>query len=147
MTQLATEEEEREMELGPNQKAWIQALRSGKYKQAKKRLKTENGFCCLGVACDLTGEDWEVDYQDDRFSDEKLFSFKGARSVLPPSVKDWLDLASDAGVIQLSINIPFIPVIEVGSRSLAQMNDDGASFEEIAAILEGMPQYFFNSSC
>lgn len=42
--------------IGPNQTAWIVALASGKYPQAKGYLKrpdtpvSEGGFCCLGVA-------------------------------------------------------------------------------------------------
>jgi len=38
---------------------WVEALRSGKYKQGKRALRTgrdkpENDlFCCLGVLCDL----------------------------------------------------------------------------------------------
>lgn len=34
---------------------WIAALRSGKYKQGKSRLKRGDAFCCLGVACDIKG--------------------------------------------------------------------------------------------
>ena len=34
-------------------KKWLQALRSGKYKQAQGRLESPKGgeYCCLGVAC------------------------------------------------------------------------------------------------
>lgn len=32
---------------------WIDALRSGKYKQGKGRLCSDEGFCCLGVLCDV----------------------------------------------------------------------------------------------
>lgn len=32
---------------------WVAALRSGKYKQGKNRLKTKHGFCCLGVLRDV----------------------------------------------------------------------------------------------
>jgi len=28
---------------------WVEALRSGKYKQCQRRLRKEGGFCCLGV--------------------------------------------------------------------------------------------------
>lgn len=49
------------MKLGPIQKQWIAALRSGKYKQGKSFLEAPDGdaFCCLGVACKATdhGED------------------------------------------------------------------------------------------
>lgn len=40
---------------------WLAALRSGKYKQGHGVLRDkDNGFCCLGVYCDLTSEpgDW-----------------------------------------------------------------------------------------
>jgi hypothetical protein len=30
---------------------WIQALRSGEYKQTTGQLNNNEGFCCLGVAC------------------------------------------------------------------------------------------------
>ena len=33
---------------------WVAALRSGKYKQDTGRLRTADGFCCLGVLCDIT---------------------------------------------------------------------------------------------
>jgi hypothetical protein len=28
---------------------WVKALESGRYKQAEQYLKTDRGFCCLGV--------------------------------------------------------------------------------------------------
>ena len=30
---------------------WADALRSKKFKQGKHKLESEEGFCCLGVAC------------------------------------------------------------------------------------------------
>lgn len=32
---------------------WINALRSGKYKQTQGSLQDAKGYCCLGVACEL----------------------------------------------------------------------------------------------
>ncbi len=32
---------------------WANALRSGKYKQITRRLKRDDGYCCLGVACEV----------------------------------------------------------------------------------------------
>lgn len=34
-------------------KKWVEALRSGKYKQTKETLQDKEGYCCLGVACEL----------------------------------------------------------------------------------------------
>lgn len=32
---------------------WANALRSGKFKQTHGTLQDENGYCCLGVACEI----------------------------------------------------------------------------------------------
>lgn len=45
--------------MNPEVKAkWLEALRSGKYKQGKEFLKRGNKFCCLGVLCDISGLDY-----------------------------------------------------------------------------------------
>lgn len=31
---------------------WVAALRGGEYKQIRGSLRSESGFCCLGVLCD-----------------------------------------------------------------------------------------------
>lgn len=37
-------------------KEWVDALRSGKYKQTRGKLKSRaGGFCCLGVLCEVMG--------------------------------------------------------------------------------------------
>lgn len=42
-----------------NLKVWVQALRSGKYRQTQGRLKDDKGYCGLGVAHDLIpGCEW-----------------------------------------------------------------------------------------
>lgn len=38
---------------------WIEALRSGRYKQGMHVLRDGDKFCCLGVAADLAGAEWE----------------------------------------------------------------------------------------
>jgi hypothetical protein len=35
-------------------KLWVEALRSGKYKQGKYHLHTGDKYCCLGVLCDIS---------------------------------------------------------------------------------------------
>ena len=35
------------------EKLLVAALRSGKYKQCTGALRKDDGFCCLGVACDV----------------------------------------------------------------------------------------------
>jgi hypothetical protein len=38
---------------------WLEALRSGEYKQGREALRTvDNAYCCLGVLCDIVGVEW-----------------------------------------------------------------------------------------
>jgi hypothetical protein len=42
-------------------KRWVEALRSGEYKQGREALRTtDNEFCCLGVLCDIVGVEWTL---------------------------------------------------------------------------------------
>ncbi|WP_441235620.1 hypothetical protein [Bradyrhizobium sp. 930_D9_N1_4] len=34
---------------------WVEALRSGEYKQARNALRDGNRYCCLGVLCKVAG--------------------------------------------------------------------------------------------
>jgi hypothetical protein len=39
---------------------WVAALRSGNYKQTKVCLHNKEGYCCLGVLCDVINPDaWD----------------------------------------------------------------------------------------
>lgn len=57
-------------------KQWVDALRSGKYKQTKGTLHNldDGGFCCIGVACVVWGissaEYMGVELQKDSFENE-----------------------------------------------------------------------------
>ena len=68
-------------------KLWLEALRSGEYKQGQDKLKrNDNSFCCLGVLCDLhrketQGKDWD-----------NSNCYYGEDNYLPPSVQDWAEL-------------------------------------------------------
>ena len=134
-----------------NVKKWIAALRSGEFKQGKKRLRNldtmgNKTYCCLGVLCEIADiEIWE-----------------GA--VLPPvAVADWLGLPiqaryadglgrsnvatltfeateSEREVIMdkcgddvLSLDATVAPREEA---YLAALNDKGATFEQIADFIE-----------
>lgn len=93
---------------------WVAALRSGEYKQTRLVLQDQNGFCCLGVLCDLLDPEawgqpieWDVEY----------FLWKGQSRQVPPL---WWN--------------SFCPIVE--QDQLAKLNDSGTSFREIADYLE-----------
>jgi hypothetical protein len=104
-------------------KEWVKALRSGKYKQAKNVLyeADRNAFCCLGVACDISGlppEKWHGNEY----------------TVLPQEVQEKLNLSSNYGRF-----------IGASYMSLVNCNDSlGYSFERIADIIESEPKGLFN---
>jgi len=45
-------------------KKWIEALRSGKYKQGEGQLVGVNKFCCLGVLCDVVKDEFNLTISD-----------------------------------------------------------------------------------
>lgn len=108
---------------------WVEALESGKYKQGKGRLKSDDAYCCLGVLCDLyineTGNgEWikeEKDLPED--SPKHAFMDNGIVSdlILPFYVKKWAGLDSSSPC--------------VGDKPLVDLNDFGSSFKEIAQLI------------
>lgn len=103
--------------LNENAKLWVAALRSGKYKQTKYRLRDEKGYCCLGVACQVFKEQTgnPVDFN---------------RAMLPYDVMCWLGLVTLTGA--------------TSETSLVTLNDlKEKTFEEIADFIESEPEYLF----
>ena len=107
---------------------WINALRSGEYEQGKGKLRKDNNYCCLGVLCDIynkeTGDgEWVLKY---KLGDNNVFNFNTNRE----SVDDVLsyNIANWAGLVNNNPNII--------TKAIAGINDDGATFEEIANLIE-----------
>ena len=95
---MYTKEEQKE-----NRRLWVEALRSGEYKQGRGALcrKTEDTFeyCCLGVACEISGLG-EFVPRDDLPSGPFTFVIKEGQSqdaALPEPVRDWLGLSDRFG--------------------------------------------------
>ena len=97
--------------------AWIEALRSGEYKQTDGQLYDDdvNSFCCLGVLCDLARKDGgKVNWND-----------------------PWKSIVQAEGG-----NLPFyvrqyIGMSDYQEQKLIKMNDSGTqSFKHIASYIE-----------
>lgn len=122
------------MKMNPEVKEkWIEALRSGRYTQADGRLRTRLGYCCLGVLCDLYNHNGWVDGGEDKTDTLSRFKFQDAdgnlsSSYLPAEVQDW------SGV-SMRGDLPTSESDELRT-TLATMNDNGRSFEEIAQVIE-----------
>src|SRR6476659_4542708 len=77
---------------------WIAALRWGGFPQAPHFLRSEAGFCCLGVACHLEDPGrWEPD--GTLTWREKVYRWGDSLSVLPSRIRDLSDLQHVAGDI------------------------------------------------
>jgi hypothetical protein len=105
--------------MNPDIKAkWIAALRSGEYKQATGRLRRGDAFCCLGVLCDLHRQETGGEWKDDEYGTGYL----DQEATLPRRVAEWAGLKGDSP--------------RAGGTMLSAHNDNEASFERIAALIE-----------
>jgi hypothetical protein len=98
-------------------KKWVEALRSGEYEQGRDDLRTEDGsYCCLGVLCDLHSKESGQLWQDAIY--RTGFSYLDSSTYSPYEVNQWAGLKAKE------------------SLKLAEMNDAGAPFDEIADYIE-----------
>lgn len=93
---------------------WLDNLRSGAYKQGRDKLCVGDKYCCLGVLYDIVGDWW---YQVDdgwacRADDNE------AATSLPLEMNE-------------SCKLPLNT-----ENFLAEINDSGATFKQIANVIE-----------
>jgi hypothetical protein len=126
--------------MNENVKKLTTALRSGKYKQIKKQLCNEAGYCCLGVACEVFMENGgeldkkSTDYRAMSFAEVKTgkievykeFTYNGERTALPEEVRKWLGFHTYIGRFGDDVK-----------DSLAYLNDNmDYDFNMIADVIE-----------
>ena len=119
----------------------VKKLRSGEYTQTKGYLRNQGGFCCLGIACDLTNgiSKWRKRLENDIYNDKKdknkfYFLFGKDNETLPKAVMDYYGFVhSDGGFLNE----------KRCRRTLAGMNDNGISFLKIADVIESEPKDMF----
>jgi hypothetical protein len=111
-------------------KKWVDALRSGKYKQGKGYLHSKDDtFCCLGVLCDVAG------VPSTETGECFVYSLDGGKSRS-------LAMLSDDIRPLVGLRNPLGGILE-RSESLAVLYDDGKSFNEIADVIESAPPGLF----
>jgi hypothetical protein len=106
---------------------WIKALRSGDYDQGQNDICQDSKFCCLGVLADINGD---LDEPIALHSGVVVRKAKGSDSCyFFHDEFDELGQPEDEELRQLFVD-------EYENQSLAEMNDSGMSFEEIADVIE-----------
>lgn len=126
----------------------LTALRDGSYHQRAGALRVTGnsgevkGFCCEGVACDLTAGilgEWDDDSK-----------FLGQASYAPTEVSEFFGIGMDmswaGGTTKWVVREPVTSavddrILDWRDVFLAVLNDNGVSFEEIADRLEA---YYLN---
>ncbi len=138
--------------MNPEVKAkWLTALRSGMFGQTRSKLSDgEGNYCCLGVLCEVALRDESKperlvkDCTGQRYGDMGTDS---SRAYLPRMVQEWAGLIDDSGYFKNDngdFNDNGVEIVRedgtiILGNSLASLNDDKATFEEIANVIE---EYF-----
>lgn len=116
-----------------NIRKWVRALRTTKKRQATGFLHTNDGFCCLGIACEVAlrnGVKIKVERDSDSSDDDFCVSYGGNSSLLPPKVRAFF------GFKEMD---PTIAFDEGGSVTASTANDDKKwNFRKIADAVETM---------
>lgn len=144
---------------------WIDALRSGAYKQGRSCLKNHNDqFCCLGVLADvymkeIIGQEnpqWtdEPSKASDQNADlDKSFKILSYYGSLPRQIEKAINieknyckydslnkkliLMNESEFCELAKKNPYLGVDVSNIQTvLAKLNDSGANFDEIADLIE-----------
>jgi len=134
-------------------KKWIEALKSGKYKQGRLTLrhtiKGEDAFCCLGVLCDLYLKENGLQWEESplrlnavnilhNIQMEHMYLIDGAWGILPSKVIEWAGLeCHDPSVVYSTGRVPLSTLNDgprISSKPVSKITPQ--TFIQIADIIE-----------
>jgi hypothetical protein len=125
---------------------FVAALRSGQYKKTKVKLRIDDTFCALGVACEVyrqaTGRGkWEEGFymsgEDNRIRPFRCNSGLLGESRLPFDVQAYFGFHTDQGLFGFYTHKDFTVARINGYLSMSELNDlTPLTFEQIADIVE-----------
>ena len=99
--------------------AWLNALRSGDYQQGRKYLRQCDQYCCLGVLCDLYSKAAGLEWEPLEGNADQVQSMLNHETTLPFKVQEWAGIPGKPNPLEL-----------------AAYNDNGATFAELANMIE-----------
>lgn len=120
------------------QEEWLEALEGGKYAQATGQLRMDDGYCCLGVACDLythggwVGDGYRLDGVDPDYTDD-------SEGELPDEIAAAFGFKDTSGGFGMN-------VVYRTEESLIGLNDtQHLTFAEIATFVRQYPTMVFKA--
>lgn len=113
---------------------WMAALRSGEYPQTQSFLKTEKGYCCLGVFCEINNIPIETGRIIPKIAINHQFNITMLGGSSGYHFNPWVAVPENYKGDNTTI-------IEYNGKhekvvAIAALNDAGFTFNEIADILE-----------
>lgn len=109
--------------------AWVAALRSGKYVQCQGKLSDGDGYCCLGVGCEVAiGMGCKIEKMGG-LDDGPVVLYDGLTGTMPGAAMDFFGLDDGDGKYDGGYEI----------ESLTDLNDNDTPFSEIADLIESNP--------
>ena len=114
---------------------WLAALRSGDYLQARDDLRVvdEHGvdsYCCLGVLCDLYRKDVGGAWGSGTHDSDGTFRADNGSISSGSTLNETLHRWAGVPVSRIRVHAPD------KTDTLAELNDMGCSFSEIADLIE-----------
>ena len=141
------------MGLKARRQAWVKALLSGDYEQDTSYLKTDDGFCCLGVLCNLEGTEWSEETKPGErgyvISGTVVDDSPGEAEGLTVHLMERYGLNGVQGQLNDTIywiegewqrEVPSEQYSYSSYDGLAEANDDGRSFKDIADLINDYPE-------
>jgi hypothetical protein len=134
--------------MNPEIKAqWLTALRSGEFRQARQLLRTPEGYCCLGVLCELAARAGAIPEVEEFVpGDDDMYYGYGlgyrygtqdddSETSLPGKVMEWAGLDVEMSYDDNTWYGPEVRIRAIGT-TLSALNDEGNDFNVIADVIE-----------
>lgn len=107
-----------------NRQLWLNALRSGEYKQGKFWLCKDDKYCCLGVLCEVYQKHGpgDLNRSENWTGNGKIVTYDSENSGAPDKVCEWAGfkrgsyLRNNEGLINLNDGYLSVGFAEIANR-------------------------------
>lgn len=121
---------------------WVDALQSGDYEQGNGKLRSHQGFCCLGVLCDIYAQEpftkgWQFKGDCEKnLLPMDYWYFDGESEFLPKTIMEWAELSDISPKVKVSLEDEDDGDEYFHYEDISDLNDSGYTFSQLAEIIE-----------